>query len=406
MSKPDETTGSNSTAPPPAGEFAPVITGFSAGAAPAGQSVSDIQVGLKNATISDLAGNGEGEDDENDNLPKSVINRLIALKNLQDESQTIESQYKLERVQLEKKFRELKAPQMEKRYQIIHGLVEVESLVPEPEVVVENEEEEKVVGIPGFWLQCLQNHPNVGDLITDEDVTALESLKDIKCEYNDDMSGFKLIFEFAENEYFTNKELSKSYTVSPDLLDEKAPALTNVEGSTIEWKPSKNLCVSEVRKKQRAKSGRRAGQVRYVTSLADKPSFFHYFKEPNMTEDEDEEEEEEEEEGARKKSKSKYTLGIDEDYEIGHAIRTAIIPEAVLWFTGEAAGEDDEFEDDEEDDDDDDDDYEDEDGDDEPDAEAEDEAPKKPKGKKGWKGAGGPGVPAAGQGEQPECKQN
>ena len=142
-------------------------------------------------------------------------------------------------------------------------------------------EGEKVVGIPGFWLQCLQNHPSIGDMIADEDTPALECLKDIRCEYNDDMSGFKLIFVFGENEFFANtvwfgirigtymmltnslicQELSKSYTVSPDLLDEKAPALTAVEGTTIEWKPKKNLCIAEIRKKQRAKGGKKAGQV-------------------------------------------------------------------------------------------------------------------------------------------------
>ena len=44
------------------------------------------------------------------------------------ETDKIEIQHKLERVELEKKFRLLKAPQLEKRNQIIHGLVEVEAI--------------------------------------------------------------------------------------------------------------------------------------------------------------------------------------------------------------------------------------------------------------------------------------
>ena len=28
-------------------------------------------------------------------------------------------------------------------------------------------------------------------------------------------------------------------------------------------------------------------------------------------------------------------LTVEEDYDIGHCIRTAVIPESVLWFTGE-----------------------------------------------------------------------
>lgn len=389
---------SGSTGKTPSGEFTPVVTGFDVGAAPAGHSVSEIQIGLQNTAITPYL--GELEENELDDMPKSIINRLIALKHLQEESDKIEQEYKIERVALEKKYRELKAPQWEKRQQVVNGEVEVEALVKEDVVV---EEDEKIVGIPNFWAQCLQNHPNISELITDDDATALTFLRDIKCEYNDDMSGFKLTFVFAQNPYFSNKELTKSYTVSPDLLDEKAPALTNVEGATIDWKdPSKNLCVAVERKKQRAKSGKRQGQVRYVTSTVDKESFFHYFKEPSMSPDEDEEDEDEE--GEAKGSKE-FNLSIDEDYEIGHAIRTAIIPEAVLWFTGEAAGDDEDLDDDEEDDEDD---YEDEDEDDDeddPDEESE-EVSKPTKGKKGWKGAGGPAAPATASGEQPECKQN
>lgn len=394
----------------PSGDFTPpVVTGFDVGAAPAGHSVSDIQVGFQNAVAISTAKPNDEDENDFDNLPKSIINRLIALKSLQEESDKIEEQYKLERVALEKKYRELKTPQWEKRQQIVNGEVEVESLVKE-DVVVEGEEPEKVVGIPSFWMQCLQNHPNIGELITDDDATALGALRDIKCEYNEDMSGFKLIFVFAENEYFSNKELTKSYTVSPDLLDEKAPALTNVEGTTIDWKdPAKNLCVSVERKKQRAKSGKRQGQVRYVTSLVDKESFFHYFKEPTMNAGEEEDEGDEEGEPKRGGS-SKFTLSIDEDYEIGHAIRTAIIPEAVLWFTGEAAGdEDDDFDDvDEEGDEGDDDEDDDEEGDDDDDPDEESEEVSKPsKGKKGWRGAGAPAAPGTAPGEPtPECKQN
>ena len=132
---------------------------------------------------------------------------------------------------------------------------------------------------------------------------------------------------------------------------------------------------------------------------------FHYFKEPSMGEDEDDEEEEEDEDGEPGK-KSKFTLGIDEDYEIGHSIRTSIIPEAILWFTGEANededydfGEDDEDEEGDEDEDGDDDD----DADGEPDEESE-EVVRKPKSKKGWKG--GAAKPGSTPQEQPECKQN
>lgn len=84
-----------------------------------------------------------------------------------------------------------------------------------------------VKGIPGFWLQCMANHPTVSSLLGEGDGPALEALTDVKLEYSEDYSGFKLSFHFAPNEFFTNEVLSKSYTVNPDLLDDTTPALTS-----------------------------------------------------------------------------------------------------------------------------------------------------------------------------------
>lgn len=67
-----------------------------------------------------------------------------------------------------------------------------------------------------------------------------------------------------------------------------------------------------------------------MTKTTPKASFFHYFSDPKMPEDE-EEEEEEDDEG--------FQLNIDEDYEIAHAFRTEVIPDALLWYTGEAMEE-------------------------------------------------------------------
>jgi hypothetical protein len=47
-------------------------------------------------------------------------------------------------------------------------------------------------------------------------------------------------------------------------LDEKSPSLTDSEGTVIEWRPGKNLCLLEVKKKQKAKSGKNKGQAREI----------------------------------------------------------------------------------------------------------------------------------------------
>jgi hypothetical protein len=187
--------------------------------------------------------------------------------------------------------------------------------------------EDEVKGIPGFWLQALTTNNSTSYLITEEDVPALESLVDIGCEYDDEFTSFKLSFYFKENEFFTNKILTKTYGVSPDLLDDKSPALTLNEGTEIDWKAGKNLTVVEEKKKQKAKSGKNKGQVRTVITTIPKASFFHYFGEPREDDDEDDEDDDKEEDEAKQ-----IKLTMEEDYDIGHTIRTIIIPEAVLWY--------------------------------------------------------------------------
>lgn len=181
--------------------------------------------------------------------------------------------------------------------------------------------------------------------------------------------------------------------------------MKSTDGFEITWKEGKNLCVEETVKKQRAKSGRNKGQVRTIKVSKPKQSFFQFFY-PQSAENEDEDEDTE------GKEEEDWKIHPEDDYDIGHAIRTSIIPEAVLWFTGEAAlqydymfggDEDDEDEDEEGDDDDDEDD----------DEEEEEEAPQpknKPAKKAKSSSAGdavSPPAAASAEGEKPaECKQN
>ena len=120
-------------------------------------------------------------------------------------------------------------------------------------------------------------------------------------------------------------------------------------------------------------------------------------------------------------------MNIETDYDIGHILRTNVIPEAIFWFTGENGEEEDDEDYDGEDDDEDED--SDEEDDDEEDSDEDDEAEEgeevfnpnsKGKGKGKGKGKKGPlqgsaaggfsmpqaGAPNANGGENPECKQN
>jgi len=302
---------------------------------------------------------------------------------------------------LEKKYRLKRLPFYEQRRKIISGEVEVESAPAEEGAPAEAQaqEESDIKGIPGFWFQALGNHPVTGDFMTEEDAPALGALDDIKIEYDETYTSFVLTFEFKENAFFTNTVLTKKYTLT-DILDESSPQLIDVEGSVIDWKEGKNLTVKEIKKKQKAKAGKNKGQIRTITRNVPKPSFFHFFATPKSNEEDHEEEEEEE------ADKERITLNEEEDFEIAHVIRTAILPNAILWYTGEAREDDYDFGEEEDD----------EEGDEEdgPDGEAEDDESEedKPQAKGKGKGKGGKNsggfagaAPAAG-GEQPECKQN
>ena len=295
---------------------------------------------------------------------------------------------------MEAKFAALRDPIFEKRSGIVTGKVDVST----PEEKVEGEEGESDVGIPGFWIQVLGNHNVVGEYIKEGDVDALEALEDIRCAYNEDMTACTITFVFRENEFFKNRELTKVYTVDPDFLDENAN-IASIEAPTpIEWKEGKNLTVKEIQKKQRSKSGKKKGQVRYVTSTAPTPSFFHFFSNPK---EEDEQEEEEEQEEEDEEEKEVIELNYEQDFEIGHALRTTLIPHALGWYTGELCDYDDEDYDGEED--------EEEDGDVDEEAVSEDEEEEAAKDKKGKKGAKSSGAGAAAPGgpdAQPECKQS
>jgi len=156
-------------------------------------------------------------------------------------------------------------------------------------------------------------------------------LEDIKCEDFENGQGFTLIFQFKENQpFFTNRVLTKCYEV-PNLLLEDEPMLKSVKGCDIDWKPDMCLTFKEVKKKQRSKSGKRASQMRTITKKERCDSFFHFFSiptVPNLKLGEIGEEE-----------ANAIEEVFDHDYVVAQSFRLHIIPNAVLWFTGEAMQE-------------------------------------------------------------------
>jgi nucleosome assembly protein 1-like 1 len=276
----------------------------------------------------------EDEDEEMDNplqhLPKYVIHRVERLRDLHDKRENIMAEYLAERAALENKFTALVTPLFQERNSIVQGEFDEQIATahadkePTEEVA---EEGERVKGIPQFWLCAMMHNETVAELITEDDVDCLEKLCDITCIDQEDGKGFSLYFHFAPNDYFTNSVLTKTYDV-PNLLLPDEPMLKNVKGTKIEWKTGRSLTFRMIKKKQRGK-GKHAGHVRTVEKKEDVESFFRWFEPPEMPPMEELDEEE----------ANRLEEIYDEDYEIAQAFRYQLIPQAVVYFTGEVGDE-------------------------------------------------------------------
>ncbi|KAG0166619.1 hypothetical protein DFQ28_003032 [Apophysomyces sp. BC1034] len=313
-----------------------------------------------------------------DSLPTAVKRRINGLKFLQSKHSELENQFQEEVLALEKKYLELYRPLYGKRSDVINGKYEpTDEEVAIGEKVDEEEEDEKkdeaekeekddekddesVVGIPEFWLTLLKNHPQIAELISDDDEAALKHLVDVRMSYME-QPGFQLEFEFSENEYFTNKSLTKTYYYQDHAYGGDF-VYDHAEGCTIQWKEGKDLTVTVETKKQRHKG---TNKTRVVKRTVPADTFFNFFSPPAFPDD-DEELDEEDAEGLDAK--------LEADYEMGEEFKDKIIPHAVDYFTGKALeyedfeGDDDfegDFYDDEDEDDDDEDDEDDDDEDDE-----------------------------------------
>ncbi|KAI8087789.1 uncharacterized protein B0P05DRAFT_585003 [Gilbertella persicaria] len=305
-----------------------------------------------------------------ESLPTSVKRRINGLKFLQSKHSELENKFQEEVLALEKKYLELYRPLYEQRAQVIRGDYEpTDEEVALGEKIDEEEEEEEVSekkeqpteaedkdvkGIPEFWLTLLKNHPQIVETITEEDEGALKHLVDVRMSYME-QPGFKLEFEFSENDYFTNKVLTKTYFYQDHAYGGDF-VYDHAEGCTVDWKEGKDLTVTVETKKQRHKG---TNKTRVVKRTVPSNSFFYFFSPPTIP-DEEEEIDEEEAEGLDAK--------LEADYEMGEEFKDKIIPHAVDYFTGKAL----QYED--YDDEDYDDFYEDEDEDDEDDEEDDEDA--------------------------------
>lgn len=334
------------------------------------------------------------------NLNKNIKKNVYAVKGLQFQQFKIEAEFQADLMELEIKYLQKFNKIYDLRKQYVAGDVEQvdEDLVKLGKDAIDEEDEDKdeenedqdedeededegdTNGVPFFWLTAMQNLPPVADMITDRDLEVLKHLTNIKLEYmNDGNAGFKLIFEFSENEFFSNTSITKYYYYQKELGYNGEFIYDFAKGDEINWfNNNVNVTLEIEIRKQRNKHTK---QIRTIEKSTPTYSFFNFFTPPRLDDvdnDEDEVDVELEE-------------NLQNDYSIGELIKEKLIPRAVDWFTGNALKYEAEFADEydgQEEDDDDENDEDDEDEDEDDDEDDDDEDEDEDDGK-----------------EKPECKQ-
>jgi len=253
----------------------------------------------------------------------------------------------------------------------------------------------KEKGIPHFWPMIFHNLDMLSDMMQEHDEPLINHLVDLRYVLLKEPRGFRIEFEFTENEFFTNKVLTKEYYYS-DKVDATEPlqneglVVNKTVGCTIDWKsPEKNVTEAKVVKKMKHKSD---NQVKTIEKVEKRDSFFNFFSPPTDSLDDADEDTRE---------------LLVSDFDIGETLRHSVIPRAIIYFTGEGIDDEDEFDDemDEEDFDEFDEDEDDLDEEDDEDEEGDTPSKSKSSDKKSGKSAGSRGKVTGKKDVPPECKQ-
>jgi nucleosome assembly protein 1-like 1 len=217
---------------------------------------------MMQSKLSSLVGKSSGYVES---LPAPVRKRVTGLKGIQKDHSKLEAEFQEEVLQLEKKYFAKFTPLYEKRAKIVNGQTEPteaeieagKSEDDDEDVKDDDKTEEETTevasGIPEFWLSAMKNQISLAELITDRDEEALRSLTDIRMEYLD-RPGFRLIFEFSSNDFFSNTTITKTYFYREENGYGGDFIYDHAEGDKIEWKAGKDLTVRVESKKQRNKS--------------------------------------------------------------------------------------------------------------------------------------------------------
>jgi nucleosome assembly protein 1-like 1 len=314
---------------------------------------------------------------------------LEALKAVELEETALNNQMELEKLVLDKKYADLKAPLYSRRKSLVTGRAkptmdeirvggEVFKLA-DPSYEPYSSKFKAIpreLGVPEFWLTAIQNHQNLSPLVEENDEEALMFLIDIALEYTsedvqrsgatysavaagpagkysdgrnrssrgsgasssspsssgvDVKPGFKLLFHFCENPFFYNEVLEKEYIYKTNDAPYSGGGFvfSHANGTIIQWKSSE----------------------RNLTEIGDAKSFFNFFSPPPSLS-----ESQIDQSGQVDHSEELEELfdAMDSDLQAGEDFKDDIVPRALEYFIDPPEWDEEDYG---EDDDDDDDDY-------------------------------------------------
>eukprot|EP01056_Protomagalhaensia_sp_Gyna25_P005742 Protomagalhaensia_sp_Gyna_25__5741@NODE_829_length_2540_cov_324_240704_g653_i0_p1_GENE_NODE_829_length_2540_cov_324_240704_g653_i0NODE_829_length_2540_cov_324_240704_g653_i0_p1_ORF_typecomplete_len364_score65_04NAP/PF00956_18/7_6e48_NODE_829_length_2540_cov_324_240704_g653_i014082499 len=289
------------------------------------------------------------EVEEERRLTPEAMNTLDRLIKLHIDQLAIESKYRQEWVQLKLKYYNQLSPFFNKRLDVLRQPNERPPTTTPSSNPNDRSNQLTSLSVPDFWLVAMNNHPVVAATIGTHDEPILKHIEDIIYDWENgqEQLGFSITFKFADNPFFSNKELVKKFGLEQDPETFES-ILTKSIGTKIDWKPGKDVTVKTVTKQQRNKREYHwnpfeslaftapfesvpcypgTGDIRMVKKNVERVSFFHFFDSHEIPPD-----------SVLDAMDDRDVRSLENilelEYEVGCILRDKIISHAVGWYLG------------------------------------------------------------------------
>jgi len=247
--------------------------------------------------------------------------KAVALNNILLQKKALDTELEKAIQELTQKYEKLGEPLAQRSNQIINGesvpsdadLENLDSYVSAEEKSALKMEAEP---IKNYWATVLKNCDMIAQDITEKDSEILQYVTKVECKVLES-GDYSIFFYFADNEFFTNKMLSKTFFMKEAEQPNKS------EGTEIEWNEGKNVTKKTVKKKQKNK---KSGQQRMVTKEVDDESFFNFFKSVSVEIEDLEDLDDEEADQMQQR--------MDIDFDISQVLMDEVIPYSLEYYLG------------------------------------------------------------------------